>query len=64
MTALRDLKTTGAHPLGFWQRVGYTVVGVVPDAEGPGKPTILLAKRIERDQGSTLRLGPRKHLAG
>jgi aminoglycoside 6'-N-acetyltransferase I len=47
ITALRDLKPTGAHPLGFWQRVGYTVVGVIPDAEGPGKPTILLAKRTE-----------------
>jgi aminoglycoside 6'-N-acetyltransferase I len=46
IAALRDLKPTGAHPLGFWQRVGYTVVGVIPDAEGPGKPTILLAKRI------------------
>jgi aminoglycoside 6'-N-acetyltransferase I len=55
MTALRDLKPTGAHPLGFWQRVGYTVVGVVPDAEGPGKPTILLAKRIRSDHSSTLR---------
>ena len=46
--SFRDLKPTGAHPLGFWQRVGYTVVGVIPDAEGPGKPTILLAKRTER----------------
>lgn len=48
ITALRDLKPTGAHPLGFWQRVGYIVVGVIPDAEGPGKPTILLAKRTVR----------------
>jgi aminoglycoside 6'-N-acetyltransferase I len=54
ITALRDLKPTGAHPMGFWQRVGYTVVGVIPDAEGPGKPTILLAKRIRRDQTSSL----------
>jgi aminoglycoside 6'-N-acetyltransferase I len=46
--ALRDLKAAGAHPLGFWRRVGYTVVGLVPDAEGPGKPTILLAKRMIR----------------
>lgn len=53
ITALRDLRLTGAHPLGFWQRVGYTIVGVVPDAEGPGKPTILLAKRISPDQGSS-----------
>lgn len=44
--ALRDLASSGAHPLGFWQKVGYTVVGVVPDAEGPGKPSILLAKPI------------------
>ncbi len=44
--ALRDLDSSGGHPLGFWRKVGYTVVGVVPDAEGPGKPSILLAKHI------------------
>ena len=48
ITALRNLKATGSHPLGFWLRLGYTVVGVVPDAEGPGKPTIHLAKRVGR----------------
>ena len=47
--ALRDLQSTGDHPLGFWKRVGYTVVGLVPDAEGLGKPTILLAKRVGRN---------------
>lgn len=46
--ALRDLKPIGDHPLGFWKSVGYTVVGLVPDAEGMGKPTILLAKGIGR----------------
>jgi aminoglycoside 6'-N-acetyltransferase I len=35
-----------SHPLAFWQRVGYTVVGVIPDAEGAGKPSIQLAKRL------------------
>jgi GNAT superfamily N-acetyltransferase len=45
--ALRDLKVFDRlHPLGFWQRMGYTLVGVVPDAEGPGKPSIELAKRL------------------
>lgn len=34
------------HALGFWQRVGYRIVGVVPDAEGPGKPSISLARRL------------------
>ena len=57
ISALRDLKPTGAHPLGFWQTVGYKVVGVIPDAEGPGKPTILLAKRIGRDPRSRLPYG-------
>ncbi len=46
LRALHKIELIGTHPLGFWQRVGYRVVGVVPDAEGSGKPTILLAKRI------------------
>jgi len=46
--ALRDLQNPGGHPLGFYQRLGYTVVGVLPDANGPGKPDIFMAKRLER----------------
>ncbi len=34
------------HALGFLQHVGYRIVGVVPDAEGPGKPSIALARRL------------------
>jgi aminoglycoside 6'-N-acetyltransferase I len=34
------------HPVGFWQRVGYRVVGVMPDANGFGKPDIYLSKRL------------------
>ena len=34
------------HPYGFYQRLGFTVVGVLPDANGFGKPDILMAKRI------------------
>lgn len=49
LTALRDLEASAAHPLGFWRKIGFTVVGVVPDAEGLGKPTIQLAKRIGRN---------------
>jgi hypothetical protein len=29
-------------------RLGYTVVGVLPDVDGPGRHDILMAKRIER----------------
>lgn len=43
---LADIRNPGGHPLGFYQAVGYTVVGVLPDANGPGKPDIFMAKRL------------------
>ena len=36
----------GTHPAGFYLRMGYALVGVVPDANGRGKPDILLAKKL------------------
>ncbi|MEX1248422.1 MAG: GNAT family N-acetyltransferase [Anaerolineales bacterium] len=41
--SIRNLKR---HPFGFYQKVGYTIVGVIPDANGFGKPDILMAKRL------------------
>lgn len=43
--ALGSLTFEKDHPVRFWQKIGYTVVGVVPDAEGPGIPSISLARR-------------------
>jgi aminoglycoside 6'-N-acetyltransferase I len=40
---IRDLR---GHPFGFCVRLGFALAGVVPDANGPGKPDILLAKRV------------------
>lgn len=34
------------HPYEFYLRHGYTITGVIPDANGVGKPNILLAKRL------------------
>ena len=34
------------HPINFWLGVGYSIVGVMPDEEGLGKPGIHFARRI------------------
>jgi aminoglycoside 6'-N-acetyltransferase I len=45
--AIRDLKTVrGQHPHEFYRRVGFRVTGVMPDANGRGKPDIFFAKRV------------------
>jgi aminoglycoside 6'-N-acetyltransferase I len=44
---IRNLKR---HPYEFYQKQGYTITGVVPDANGPGKPDILMSKRVARSE--------------
>ena len=41
-------KATKGHPVGFYRKLGYEVVGLFPDANGFGKPDVLMAKRISR----------------
>jgi len=42
---LSGLANLRGHPFGFYQRMGFSIVGVVPDANGFGRPDILMAKR-------------------
>jgi aminoglycoside 6'-N-acetyltransferase I len=45
--AIRDLKKLrGEHPYEFYLRLGFCVTGVMPDANGRGKPDIFFAKRV------------------
>ena len=45
LSSIRNLKR---HPYEFYQKQGYVIVGVVPDANGLGKPDILMAKSMVR----------------
>lgn len=43
---IRDIRNLKNHPFEFYQKLGYVITGVVPDANGRGKPDILMGKRI------------------
>ncbi len=41
-------KIGGEHPCEFYFRLGFRITGVLPDANGPGKPDIFFAKRVRK----------------
>ena len=43
---IRDIRNHKDHPFEFYQKMGYIITGVVPDANGVGKPDILMAKTV------------------
>jgi aminoglycoside 6'-N-acetyltransferase I len=43
---LSAIENTNNHPYEFYQKVGFSLVGVIPDANGFGKPDIIMAKRV------------------
>lgn len=47
----KALRNLGGHPFEFYRKVGYAVVGLLPDANGFGKPDIFMAKRLRRADG-------------
>ncbi|MBI3159670.1 MAG: GNAT family N-acetyltransferase [Chloroflexi bacterium] len=40
------IRNLGGHPYEFYQKCGYAITGVIPDANGPGKPDIFMCKRV------------------
>lgn len=45
---LAHIENRRGHPFEFYQKMGYVIVGVIPDANGWGKPDIWMAKRVGR----------------
>jgi aminoglycoside 6'-N-acetyltransferase I len=43
---LANIRNLRGHPYEFFQKLGFVLVGTIPDANGWGKPDIYMAKRI------------------
>jgi len=43
---IKDIRNLKNHPFAFYQKLGYVITGVVIDANGIGKPDILMSKRV------------------
>lgn len=43
---IKNIKNLRHHPYEFYQKLGFTITGVMPDANGIGKPDIFMSKRL------------------
>lgn len=43
---VKNIRNLKGHPFEFYQKLGYIITGVVIDANGLGKPDIIMSKRV------------------
>jgi aminoglycoside 6'-N-acetyltransferase I len=43
---LANVRNLRGHPYAFYQKLGFVIIGIMPDANGRGKPDIYLAKHV------------------
>lgn len=48
---IRGIRNIKNHPFEFYQKIGYQIVGVMPDSGGLGRPDIWMAKSLVRKKG-------------
>jgi len=44
---IKNIRNLKGHPYEFYQKMGFIITGVVIDANGRGKPDILMSKKVE-----------------
>ena len=47
---VKDIRNIKGHPYKFYQKMGFVITGVVPDANGRGKPDIIMSKRVNESR--------------
>jgi aminoglycoside 6'-N-acetyltransferase I len=47
---IRDIQNLKHHPFEFYQKMGFIITGIVPDANGVGKPDIIMSKRVANNK--------------
>jgi len=45
---VKNIRNLKGHPYEFYQKMGFIITGVVPDANGIGKPDIIMSKRVAK----------------
>lgn len=46
LSHLMQIRNIQHHPYEFYQKIGFSITGVIPDANGLGKPDIFLSKKV------------------
>lgn len=54
---MQNVKNLKRHPFEFYQKIGYRIVGGIPDANGIGKPDIFMAKQLKTYESGGLSNG-------